>query len=36
MLLLIVLSALIGDELKANYPLVIACYFGIRIIISIM
>lgn len=36
MLLLIVLSALVGDELEANYPLVIACYFGIRVVISSM
>jgi low temperature requirement protein LtrA len=36
MLLLIVLSARIGEELEVNYPLVIACYFGIRAIISIM
>lgn len=36
MLLLIVLSALIGDEPEVNYPLVIACYFGIRVAISIM
>ena len=36
MLLLIVLSARIGEELEVNYTLVIACYFGIRAIISIM
>jgi low temperature requirement protein LtrA len=36
MLLLIVLSALIGGAIEENYPLVIACYSGIRIIISIM
>lgn len=36
MLLLIVLSALIGDEPEVNYPLIIACYFGIRVVISIM
>jgi low temperature requirement protein LtrA len=36
MLLLIVLSARIGEELEIDYPLVIACYFGIRAIISVM
>lgn len=36
MLLLIVLSARIGEELEVNYLLVIACYFGIRAIISMM
>ena len=36
MLLLIVVSARIGEDLEVNYPLVIACYFGIRAIISIM
>ncbi|POA40867.1 low temperature requirement protein A [Pseudomonas sp. GW456-12-1-14-TSB6] len=36
MLLLIVLSARIGEESGVNYPLVISCYFGIRAIISIM
>lgn len=36
MLLLIVLSARIGEDLEVNYPLIIACYFGIRAIISVM
>lgn len=36
MLLLIVLSARIGEDTEVNYPLIIACYFGIRAIISIM
>ncbi|MBD8706836.1 MULTISPECIES: low temperature requirement protein A [Pseudomonas] len=36
MLLLIVLSARIGEELEVYYPLVIVCYVGIRAIISIM
>jgi len=36
MLLLIVLSARIGEDLEVNYPLIIVCYFGIRAIISVM
>lgn len=36
MLLLIVLSARIGEDLEVNYSLIIACYFGIRAIISVM
>ncbi|MGK0151903.1 low temperature requirement protein A [Pseudomonas putida] len=36
MLLLIVLSARIGEDLETNYPLVITCYFGMRAIISMM
>ena len=36
MLLLIVLSALIEKIPEVNYPLVMACYFGIRVIISIL
>ncbi|WP_296185681.1 low temperature requirement protein A [Pseudomonas sp. UBA1879] len=36
MLLLIVLSARIGEELEVYYLLVIACYVGIRAIISIL
>lgn len=36
MLLLIVLSARIGEDLETNYTLVITCYFGMRAIISMM